>query len=64
MSPTDKIIRDIESLQESMRHDWQDLGKLDLNASERKNVRKHMKWCAAQLNFLVAQLEILDSNET
>ena len=61
MTPAKRVVRDIETLQESLRQDWQDLAALELSQSERNDVRKHMKWCAAQLNYLVVQLEILDN---
>lgn len=63
MTPAQKVTRDIATLQDSLRQDWKDLAALDLSPAERKDVHKHMKWCAAQLNFLVVQFEILDSQD-
>lgn len=64
MTPAKRVMRDIETLQESLKMDWQDLATLELSQPERRDLRRHMKWCAAQLNYLVVQLEILENLDT
>lgn len=62
MTKAEKLKRDIETLQESIRQDWQDLAALNLTPEERLGIRKHLKWCALQLNFLAMQIEIQDED--
>ena len=63
MTKTEKLLHDVETLQESIKRDWQDMAALDLNATERRGIRKHIKWCALQLNYLAMQLELLDDSD-
>ena len=63
MTKADKLKRDIETIQESIRQDWQDLAAMNLTRQERLGIRKHLKWCALQLNFLAMQIEIQDDTD-
>ena len=58
--PARKVVRDIETLQESLRNDWKDLAALNLSPAERGEVRRHMELCIVQLNYLIGQLEAMD----
>lgn len=53
-----KLIRDIETLKESIRIDFAELGKM-LNADEANNVLKHVEWCKEELKGLTDKLQRL-----
>jgi type VI protein secretion system component VasK len=57
MKISEKIRRDIDTLVESMRLDWQDLSKGDLSAQERAGIREHLDWCIKELSELRARLD-------
>ena len=53
MTETEKLIRDIQTLRESIQIDWADLASNPLREEERKNIRMHIELCQIELkNFL------------
>ncbi len=57
MKEADRLIRDIETLKESINLNWKDLSRMDLSAAEKRGIKKHIKWCVHHLNCLLIQLE-------
>lgn len=60
MTSKDKIIRDMETLKESIRLDYLELTKLDLTPEDRRNIRDHIQSCVEFLRDLYAKLERKD----
>lgn len=56
MTEKEKLLRDIETLRESMRRDWKDLAALHLDPEDRAGIKKHIEWCQQELAELVAKL--------
>ena len=57
MNNQDKLIRDIDTLRESIKTDWQDMAGRNLTAPQRRDIRKHIAWCINELNTLLLRLE-------
>jgi hypothetical protein len=55
-----EIKRNIDTLRESIRLDWEDLAKTGLTASDRNGLIKHVKWCVLELNALILAFEMAD----
>ncbi len=60
MTEKQKLIREIETLRESIRTDWQDLATKPLQPNDRKEIRQHIDSCIADLKIVLEQL--VDSN--
>ena len=45
MTGTEKLLRDIQTLRESIQIDWDDLDSNPLREEERKNIRVHIELC-------------------
>jgi hypothetical protein len=56
MTPTEKLLRDIETLRASVRTDWADLGTKSLSKEERAGIRQHIEICNAELKGLLEKL--------
>jgi hypothetical protein len=57
MTARDKIIRDIDTLKETVRLDWRDLATLNLQPSDRAAIRRHIDQCIMDLTDLRAQVD-------
>jgi hypothetical protein len=57
MTKQEKLIRDINTLTESVRLDWRDLASLTLQPIERSAIRRHIDQCIMDLTELRAQLD-------
>jgi len=51
MTPREKLLLDIESLKESLQHDWTALSK-SLTAAERRNIRQQINGCWVEMKKL------------
>lgn len=56
MNQKDKLLRDIETLRESMRRDWKDLATLQLSIEDRAGIKQHIAWCQNELKELLSKL--------
>lgn len=63
MTDREKIERDIETLRESLRMDFEELGRMNLDKQGRRNLRTHAAWCAQSLQGLIIWLDQLDKRE-
>jgi hypothetical protein len=61
MTETEKLLRDIETLRESIGLNWLDLGVLPMNADERIIVRQQIETLSAYLKNLLERLWALDT---
>jgi len=57
MTDQQKRLRDIDTLMESIRLNYADLGKLAMTAEERKGIRQHIGWCIKELTELLTRLD-------
>jgi hypothetical protein len=63
MTETEKLVRHIETLRESIKIDWADLNSSPLREKERETIRSHLEACQAELkNLLDGLLAPEDSN--
>jgi hypothetical protein len=53
MTETEKLLRDIQALRESIQIDWEDLYANPHREQERSVVRAHLEACQAELQTLV-----------
>jgi hypothetical protein len=60
MIQKEKLIREIETLRESIRTDWLHLATKPLQQNDRKEIRRHIDSCIADLKNVLEQLA--DSN--
>ena len=49
MTDTGKLLRDIHTLRESIQIDWDELYSNPLREEERREIRKHLEPCQAEL---------------
>ena len=61
MKEKDKLLRDIDTLRESIHLNWRDVGSLNLSAEEVIGIKKHIKWCTDELQELNSQLDMDDN---
>lgn len=60
MTDHEKLRRDIDTLRESIRIEWQEIEAKNLGAAERHDLMTHIKWCANELSLLLQKFEDLD----
>jgi hypothetical protein len=60
MAQTDKLLRDIHDLSESIQIDQAELCSNPLREAEIKALRTHLELCQAKLKALIAQLCALE----
>jgi hypothetical protein len=61
MTETEKLLRDIQTLRESIQIDLDDLASNPLREEERKNLCAHIELCQTELKNLLERL--LSSND-
>jgi len=61
MSEIAKLLRDIHTLRESIQIDWEELYSNPLREEERREIRKHLELCQAELKKLLERLEMFDA---
>jgi hypothetical protein len=59
MTETDKLLRDIRTLRESILIDWDELYANPLRENERTEIRRHLELCHDELKALLRRLEAL-----
>ena len=63
MTDHEKLKRDIDTLRESIRIEWQEVEGKDLSSVERHDLINHIRWCANELSLLLKKFEDLDKLE-
>jgi hypothetical protein len=63
MTDHEKLKRDIETLRESIRIEWQEVEGKDLSPGERQDLMTHIRWCTNELSLLLQKFEDLDKWE-
>ena len=64
MTDTAKLLRDIHTLRESIQIDWDELYSNPLREEERREIRKHLELCQAELTTLIEQLVGLEKDNS
>ena len=64
MTETEKLIRDIQTLRESIQIDLADLASNPLREETRKNIRVHIELCQIELKNLLERLWSLDDDNS
>jgi hypothetical protein len=64
MTETEKLIRDIQTLRESIQIDLADLASNPLREEKRKNIRVHIELCQIELKNLLERLWSLDDDNS
>ena len=62
MTATEKLLREIEALRDSIEIDWEDLNSNPLREDERRHIRDHLEKCQAELQKVTARF--LATNES
>jgi len=57
MTSQEKLQRDIDTLRESIKLNWQDIAIKQLSATQRQGVKQHVQWCTDELKKLYERLE-------
>jgi len=52
MTDKEKLLRNIETLRNSLNLDWADLGSKNLSGAERREIETHLDWCIEELRRL------------
>jgi hypothetical protein len=64
MSEVTKLLRDIHTLRESIQIDWEEVYSNPLREEERREIRKHLELCQAELKTLIEQLVGLEEGKS
>ena len=64
MTDTGKLLRDIHTLRELIQIDWEELYSNPLREEERREIRKHLELCQAELKSLIDQLVGLEEDRS
>jgi hypothetical protein len=64
MTDTGKLHRDIHTLRESIQIDWEELYFNPLREGERREIRKHLELCQAELKTLLEELVGLEEEDS
>jgi len=62
MTETERLLRDIRTLRESIKIDWGDLDSNPLREEERKHIRMHLEQCQTELKDLLDRLLALNDD--
>lgn len=57
MTSQEKLQRDIDTLRESIKLDWQDIATNQLSANDKKGIKQHIQLCIDELKNLNERLE-------
>lgn len=60
MTDHERLRRDLDTLRESIRIEWQEVEGNDLSAGERVELMNHIRWCANELSLLLKKFEDLE----
>jgi hypothetical protein len=64
MTETEKLLRDIHTLRESIQIDWAELYSNPLRETERKEIRTHLELCQSELKTLIERLWALEDDNS
>ncbi len=64
MTETEKLLRHIQTVRESIKIDWADLDSNPLREEERKNIRLHIELCQTELKDLLDRLLASDDDNS
>ncbi len=64
MAEIEKLFRDIHALRESIQIDWDELYSNPLREEERREIRKHLEQCQAELKLLIDRLWTLEEGRS
>lgn len=64
MTDTGKLLRGIHTLRELIQIDWEELYSNPLREEERREIRKHLELCQAELKSLIDQLVGLEEDRS
>ena len=64
MTETEKLLRDIHTLRESIQIDWAELYSNPLRETERKEIRAHLELCQSELKTLIERLWALEGDNS
>jgi len=53
----EKLVRDLDTLAESIRNDWKDLSSFHVSIDDRVRIRQHLAWCLTEMGRLLDRLE-------
>lgn len=56
MNRTEELLHALDTLKDSIRHDWLDLSTLPLPPEERSRIKTHIQLCMAELQELGKKL--------
>ena len=63
MPAVQQLLRDIHSLRESIKIDWEALYANPLREQERRDIHKHIELCQEELKLLLERLAKLDEED-
>jgi hypothetical protein len=63
MTNTEKLLRDIEDLRDSIEIEWDELASNPLREEERENIRLHIERCQAELQTLLQRVSTGSVND-
>jgi hypothetical protein len=61
MTEQDKLIRDIETLRESIKINREEIARPGITQAERVAIIRHGAWCMQELAGLIAALSAIDT---
>jgi hypothetical protein len=64
MTETEKLVRHIETLRESIKIDWADLNSNPHREKERETIRSHLEICQAELKNLLDRLSAPENSSS
>lgn len=64
MTETEKLLRQIQTLKESIEVDWDDLASNPVREDERKHIRTHLELCQAELKDLIDRFWALEEKRS
>jgi hypothetical protein len=64
MNEIEKLLRDIQSLRESIQIDWDDLYSNPLREEERRDIRAHLQLCQVELKTLIERLHSFEEGNS
>jgi hypothetical protein len=62
MSEIAKLLKDIHSLREAIQIDWEEVYSNPHREEGRREIRKHLELCQAELKTLIERLEAFDGD--
>jgi len=57
LTEAQKLVRDLDTLADSIRNDWVDLATKRLSIDDRDALRKHLQWCLTEMERLRQRID-------